>query len=117
MWTEAVDKGATVLAGGVARPDIGPYFYEPTILDGVEAPMAVCAEETFGPVVSVYRFSDDDEAVEPRQRHAVRPQRLVWTKDAAARPGRRRPAAHRHGQHQRGLRTRLRQRPVARWAA
>ncbi|MGW7519312.1 succinic semialdehyde dehydrogenase [Streptomyces sp. NPDC054796] len=60
---EAVDKGATVLAGGRARPDIGPLFYEPTILDGVGAPMAVCEEETFGPVVSVYRFSDEEEAV------------------------------------------------------
>ncbi|MEE1928001.1 succinic semialdehyde dehydrogenase [Streptomyces sp. TRM 70351] len=60
---EAVAKGATVLAGGQARPDIGPLFYEPTILDGVEPPMAVCTEETFGPVVSVYRFFDPDEAV------------------------------------------------------
>ena len=62
--SEAVAKGAKVLAGGRARPDIGPLFHEPTILDGVESPMAVCSEETFGPVVSVYRFSSDDEAVE-----------------------------------------------------
>jgi succinate-semialdehyde dehydrogenase / glutarate-semialdehyde dehydrogenase len=61
---EAVAKGAKVLAGGRARPDIGPLFHEPTILEGVESPMAVCSEETFGPVVSVYRFSDVDEAVE-----------------------------------------------------
>ncbi|WP_284117538.1 succinic semialdehyde dehydrogenase [Streptomyces fragilis] len=61
---DAVAKGARVLTGGVARPDVGPYFYEPTVLDGVETPMAVCSEETFGPVVSVYRFSDLDEAVE-----------------------------------------------------
>ncbi len=60
---EAVAKGAKVVAGGVARPDIGPYFYEPTILDGVEAPMAVCNEETFGLVVSLYRFKTDDEVV------------------------------------------------------
>ncbi|MBA0054153.1 succinate-semialdehyde dehydrogenase (NADP(+)) [Streptomyces sp. AJS327] len=62
--TEAVAKGATVLAGGRPRPDVGPFFHEPTILEGVEAPMAVCEEETFGPLVSVYRFSDEDEAVE-----------------------------------------------------
>jgi succinate-semialdehyde dehydrogenase / glutarate-semialdehyde dehydrogenase len=61
---EAVAKGAKVLAGGRARPDIGPLFHEPTILEGVESPMAVCSEETFGPLVSVYRFSDVDEAVE-----------------------------------------------------
>ncbi|WP_405805112.1 succinic semialdehyde dehydrogenase [Streptomyces sp. NBC_01187] len=61
---DAVAKGATVLTGGCPRPDIGPLFYEPTVLEGVETPMAVCGEETFGPVVSVYRFSDVDEAVE-----------------------------------------------------
>lgn len=61
---EAVAKGATVLAGGRARPDVGPLFYEPTVLEGVESPMAVCGEETFGPLVSVYRFSSEDEAVE-----------------------------------------------------
>lgn len=60
---DAVAKGAKVLAGGRARPDIGPLFHEPTVLEGVESPMAVCAEETFGPVVSVYRYSDVDEAV------------------------------------------------------
>lgn len=78
---EAVAKGATLVAGGVARPDIGPLFYEPTILDGVEAPMAVCTEETFGPVVSVYRFTDEDAVI--RQANAT-PYGLnssVWTRD------------------------------------
>jgi len=60
---EAVRNGARVLAGGRARPDVGPLFYEPTILDGVDAASAVCAEETFGPVVPVYRFDSEDEAV------------------------------------------------------
>jgi succinate-semialdehyde dehydrogenase/glutarate-semialdehyde dehydrogenase len=60
---EAVKNGARVLAGGRPRPDVGPLFYEPTVLDGVDAASAVCAEETFGPVVSVYRFDTEDEAV------------------------------------------------------
>ncbi|MCX5194914.1 succinic semialdehyde dehydrogenase [Streptomyces sp. NBC_00249] len=79
---EAVAKGATLVAGGVARPDIGPLFYEPTILDGVEAPMAVCAEETFGPVVSVYRFTDEDEAVALANATPYGLNSSVWTKDA-----------------------------------
>ncbi|MBO7939503.1 succinate-semialdehyde dehydrogenase (NADP(+)) [Streptomyces sp. S9] len=78
---EAVAKGAKVVVGGVARPDIGPYFYEPTILDGVVEPMAVCAEETFGPVVSVYRFSTDDEAVELANSTPYGLNASVWTKD------------------------------------
>jgi len=60
---DAVAKGATVLAGGRARPDIGPLFYDPTILAGVTPEMAVCGNETFGPVISVYPYRDDDEAV------------------------------------------------------
>jgi succinate-semialdehyde dehydrogenase/glutarate-semialdehyde dehydrogenase len=60
---DAVDKGARVLAGGRARPDLAPWFYEPTVLDGVTPEMELFGEETFGPVVAVYRVSDDDEAV------------------------------------------------------
>ncbi|GAB2797752.1 succinic semialdehyde dehydrogenase [Streptomyces daliensis] len=78
---EAVDKGATVLAGGRARPDIGPLFYEPTILDGVGAPMAVCEEETFGPVVSVYRFSDEEEAVSLANATPYGLNSSVWSRD------------------------------------
>ncbi|GAA5115786.1 succinic semialdehyde dehydrogenase [Haloechinothrix salitolerans] len=66
--TEHVDdaraKGATVLAGGRARPDIGPLFYEPTVLTDVTPDMTPFAEETFGPVVSIYGYSDIDDAVQ-----------------------------------------------------
>ncbi|GAA4904533.1 succinic semialdehyde dehydrogenase [Streptomyces coeruleoprunus] len=78
---EAVAKGAGLVAGGVARPDIGPLFYEPTILENVQEPMAVCTEETFGPVVSVYRFTDEDEVVERANATAYGLNASVWTKD------------------------------------
>ncbi|WP_328537159.1 succinic semialdehyde dehydrogenase [Streptomyces sp. NBC_00344] len=78
---EAVAKGAKLVAGGVHRPDIGPLFYEPTILDGVEAPMAVCSEETFGPVVSIYRFEDEDEAIAIANSTPYGLNSSVWTKD------------------------------------
>ncbi|MGV2387241.1 MAG UNVERIFIED_CONTAM: aldehyde dehydrogenase family protein, partial [Thermobifida fusca] len=61
---DARSKGATVLAGGRPRPDVGPLFYEPTVLTGVDESMTLCAEETFGPVVSLYRFTTEDEAIE-----------------------------------------------------
>ncbi|MEX3103701.1 MULTISPECIES: succinic semialdehyde dehydrogenase [unclassified Streptomyces] len=78
---EAVAKGATVVTGGVARPDIGPYFYEPTILEGVETPMAVCGEETFGPVVAIYRFTDEDQAIALANSTSYGLNASVWTKD------------------------------------
>lgn len=60
---DAVAKGARVLAGGKARPDLGPYFFEPTILEGVTPDMTCFGKETFGPVVSLYRFHDEADAV------------------------------------------------------
>lgn len=60
---DAVDKGATLLTGGRPRPDLGPYFYEPTLLEGVTPDMTCAAQETFGPVVALYSFSDEEEAL------------------------------------------------------
>ena len=60
---DAVAKGARVLAGAKARPDIGPYFYEPTVLADVTPEMDIYREETFGPVVAVYPYATVDEAV------------------------------------------------------
>ncbi|MCX6401836.1 MAG: succinic semialdehyde dehydrogenase [Propionibacteriales bacterium] len=60
---DAVAKGARVLAGGRARPDLAPYFFEPTILEGVTPDMTCFGDETFGPVISLYRFHDESDAV------------------------------------------------------
>ena len=60
---DAVAKGAKVVTGGRARPDIGPYFYEPTILQAVTREMTLYSEETFGPVISVYPVRDVDHAI------------------------------------------------------
>jgi succinate-semialdehyde dehydrogenase / glutarate-semialdehyde dehydrogenase len=60
---DAVGKGAEILVGGKPRPDLGPYFFEPTVLMGVTPDMRCHSEETFGPVVSIYEVEDDDAAV------------------------------------------------------
>ncbi len=78
---DAVSKGASVLAGGRARPDIGPYFYEPTILGDVSDAMDLFADETFGPVVAVSTFSTDDEAVARANNSTYGLNFSLWTRD------------------------------------
>jgi len=80
---EAVRNGARVLAGGRARPDVGPLFYEPTVLEGVDAASAVCAQETFGPVVSVYRFDTEDEAIARANSTPYGLNSSVWSRSGA----------------------------------
>ncbi|HZJ06386.1 MAG TPA: succinic semialdehyde dehydrogenase [Nocardioidaceae bacterium] len=60
---DARAKGATVLTGGRARPDLGPAFYEPTVLVDVTQDMLAGTCETFGPVVALYPFSNEYEAI------------------------------------------------------
>ena len=80
---DAVMKGAKVAAGGRPRPELGPYFYEPTILENVTEEMALFAEETFGPVVSLYRFESIDEAVEKSNSSTYGLHASIWTRDTA----------------------------------
>ncbi|MEU4473625.1 succinic semialdehyde dehydrogenase [Micromonospora sp. NPDC023888] len=61
---DARSRGATVLTGGRARPDLGPLFYEPTVLTGVVSGMKLHREETFGPVLSVRSFRTEQEAID-----------------------------------------------------
>ena len=63
MVHDAVEAGATVLAGGRARPDLGPLFYEPTVLADVPEGVELLTEEVFGPVVVVHRVSDAEEGI------------------------------------------------------
>lgn len=60
---DALAKGATVLAGGRARPDAGPWCFEPTVLTGVTPDMSVFADETFGAIASLYLVGSDEEAI------------------------------------------------------
>jgi succinate-semialdehyde dehydrogenase/glutarate-semialdehyde dehydrogenase len=80
---DARRKGATVLAGGRPRPDLGPFFYEPTVLTGVTAEMKVHREETFGPVVSVYRVADEEQAIARANDTAYGLNACIWTRDTA----------------------------------
>ncbi|MFG2899072.1 succinic semialdehyde dehydrogenase [Streptomyces zaomyceticus] len=80
---DGVSKGATVLAGGKARPDLGPLFHEPTILTDVTSDMTVYEHETFGPVVSIYSYRDVDEAITMANATAYGLNASVWSGNGA----------------------------------
>jgi succinate-semialdehyde dehydrogenase / glutarate-semialdehyde dehydrogenase len=58
----AVEGGAKVQLGG-SRDELGHTFFQPTVLTGVTAEMAMSNEETFGPVAGIGRFASEEEAV------------------------------------------------------
>ena len=63
--TTAVEKeGATCVVGGNPLSDLGPQFYQPTILTNVSPSSDIWREETFGPVLSIIRFDTEEEALE-----------------------------------------------------
>jgi acyl-CoA reductase-like NAD-dependent aldehyde dehydrogenase len=59
---EAVQNGATIVAGG-KRMDRKGYYFEPTVLVNVNHKMNVMREESFGPVIGIMKVRSDEEAV------------------------------------------------------
>jgi len=80
---DAVSKGAVVAAGGKARPDLGPLFYEPTILTGINESMKVAREETFGPLVSVYKVETAQQAIKLANDTTYGLNGSIWTRHTA----------------------------------
>ena len=62
LVNETADLGAKVLAGG-KRPDRRGYFFQPTVVSGVEPGTPLHDEEIFGPVMPMIPFSSVDEVV------------------------------------------------------
>jgi succinate-semialdehyde dehydrogenase / glutarate-semialdehyde dehydrogenase len=78
---DAVAKGAQVLTGG-AVPQRPGWFYSPTVLAGLTDDMRVVMEETFGPVASVYKVANRDEAVRVANQTTFGLSSAVWSNDA-----------------------------------
>ena len=81
---DAVAKGATVLAGGKALPEVSQYAWAPTVLTGVTPEMDLFANETFGPVVSLYRVASDEAALRLANTTDYGLNAAIWSSDMRA---------------------------------
>jgi acyl-CoA reductase-like NAD-dependent aldehyde dehydrogenase len=79
---DAVARGARLLYGGKPRADLGPNFFEPTVIADVNSTMRLFQEETFGPILAVQAVKDSEEAVACANDSAFSLAASVWTSDA-----------------------------------
>jgi len=78
---DALAKGAELLTGGRRRPDVGPNYFEPAIVVGVDHSMRLMQEETFGPVLAIQAVRNADEAVALANDSPFGLSASVWTGD------------------------------------
>ncbi|MDB4967718.1 MAG: Aldehyde dehydrogenase [Myxococcales bacterium] len=79
---DAVHKGARTIAGGKRNAALAGQFWEPTVLIDVDHSMSIVHEETFGPVMTIVRVRDEDEAIRLANDCAYGLGSSVFTKDA-----------------------------------
>jgi succinate-semialdehyde dehydrogenase/glutarate-semialdehyde dehydrogenase len=84
LVADAVGKGASVLCGGVV-PEGPGYYYPPTVLSGITPEMRIHTEEAFGPVATLYRVADIDEAIDLANATEFGLGANAWTRDAGER--------------------------------
>jgi succinate-semialdehyde dehydrogenase/glutarate-semialdehyde dehydrogenase len=78
---DGVSQGAKVLYGGNSRPDLGPNFFEPTVIAGVDSSMKLFQEETFGPILAIQAVQDANEAIVRANDSPFALAASIWTKN------------------------------------
>jgi acyl-CoA reductase-like NAD-dependent aldehyde dehydrogenase len=80
---EAVDRGAEILTGGNRLPDLGPNFFEPTVVTRVNHSMQLMRDETFGPVIAIQTVASAEEAIALANDSPFGLSASVWTVDSS----------------------------------
>ena len=103
----AINSGASAVTGGSAIDGPG-FFYEPTVLGGVDMAAPITREEIFGPVAPVTSFTDTDAMIAAANDTEMGLIGYVFTEDPGQGPEGLRAHRGRHGRAQpgRGVRTR-----------
>ena len=81
LLEDAVQRGARVLCGGRPLPDLGPHFFAPTVITGVDSSMQLFRDETFGPLLAIQVVRDAEEAVRLANDTDFALAASVWTSD------------------------------------
>ena len=81
LLADAVKQGAQILCGGRPRPDLGPNFFEPTVITGVDPSMKLFQDETFGPIMAIRVVKDAEEAVKHANDSEFALSASIWTGD------------------------------------
>lgn len=81
---DARARGARIVTGGEAAPELGELFYRPTIVADIDNDAALVQEEQFGPALPIIRYSDVDEAFALANAVDVGLGASVWSSDPEA---------------------------------
>jgi succinate-semialdehyde dehydrogenase/glutarate-semialdehyde dehydrogenase len=81
LLREAVARGATILAGGRRLPELGPCFFEPTVVKDAAHSMRLMQDETFGPVLALRSVESAEAAVRMANDSPYGLAASVWTAD------------------------------------
>jgi acyl-CoA reductase-like NAD-dependent aldehyde dehydrogenase len=79
---DAIRQGARLVCGGKRLSEVGPNFYAPTVLADVTQEMLIMREETFGPVLPIAAFDNEEDAIRLANDSEFGLAASVWTRNS-----------------------------------